>query len=121
MGFRNVVIEATKFNRSVVEIVRRVRGLRDAVARLTHAADVDEVFLARLDLKLRIGSAAHDRVANKGDGDMGVSEETDGGVLVGEAGRRGEFVEDVAPALRLIERGVDDREIRGQSHVAKLA
>ena len=42
-------------------------------------------------------------------------------VLVGEAGGGGEFVEDVAPALRAIEGGVDDGEVGDHPDVFQVA
>lgn len=52
---------------------------------------------------------------------MSVAEEADAGVLVGEAGGGGELVEDIAPALRDIEGGVDHREAGDQAHIAQIA
>ena len=42
---------------------------------------------------------------------MGVTEKTEGGVLVGEAGDGVEIVKDVAPLPGGIEGGVDDCEV----------
>src|SRR5205823_1369086 len=44
-------------------------------------------------------------------GDVGVAEEANRRVLIGETGNGVEAVEDVVPSLRRIERRVDNREI----------
>src|SRR5207247_5641798 len=48
-------------------------------------------------------------------------EETDGGVLVGETGGGGELVEDVTPALRTVERRVDNGKARDHPRVFEIA
>src|SRR6185436_4221853 len=45
----------------------------------------------------------------------------DGGVLVSKAGGGGEFVEDVTPALRAVERRVDDGEACDHARVFEIA
>jgi len=38
---------------------------------------------------------------------MGMAKKADGCVLIGEAGRRRQFVKNIAPALRTIEGGIE--------------
>jgi len=50
-----------------------------------------------------------------------MAEEADLGVLIRKTGGGGEFVEDITPALRRIERGVDHREVGGHAGIFQVA
>ena len=110
-GRRHVVLDAAQFDQVVGQIENDVSGFRVAVAGLADGAGVDEVFAADLDFDLAVHAALDALlVADEGDGQVGVTVETDRGVLVGDAGGSREFVEHVRPFLRQVERGVDDGE-----------
>src|SRR5689334_6683802 len=85
LGGRYVVVEAAQFDRALIHVVNHVACLGIAIARLADGAHVDEIFFAGLGLELRVGAPAHHAVADEGHGHMGVAEETNRGVLVGEA------------------------------------
>src|ERR1039458_10898123 len=121
LGGGDVVIEPAKFNGSGVHVVNDIGGLGVVVARLADGADVDEILFGRINFKFGIGAAADGGVAHEGDGHVGVAEEADLGVLLGKAGGGGELVEDVTPALRRIERGVNHREAGGHAGVLEIA
>ena len=116
----DIVVQATYLNRSVERVVDDVGALGIVIARLTDGTDIDEIFLTRLGLELGIRSAAYDAVFDKSDGHMRVTKEANGCVLVSEAGGGGEFVEHVTPALRAIERGVNDGEIGHHARVLQV-
>jgi hypothetical protein len=121
LGGADVVIEAAEFDGTFVEIVDHVGGFGIAVTGLADTADVYEILFARLDFEFRVGAATDHRVAHERDRDVGVAEKADAGVLVGEAGGGGKFVEDVAPTLRAVERGVDDGEAGDETDVTQFA
>ena len=52
---------------------------------------------------------------------MGVPEKADGGVLVGETGRGGQFVEHIPPALGAVEGRVDNRKARDHPDILQFA
>lgn len=121
LGGADIVVETTDFDGSFVEVVDNVAGFGVAVAGLADAADIDEIFLARFGLELGVSAAADHGVAHEGDGHMGMAEEADAGVLVSEAGGSSEFIEDVAPALGPIERGMDDGKAGDEANVPEVA
>src|SRR5436309_256283 len=114
---RNVVVQSPEFHRTFVHVVNDIRGFGIAVAWLPDAADVDEILPARLDFELRVGAASHHRIANERHRHVGMAKETDRRVLIGETGRGSQSVEHVAPALRTVERGVNDLETGDESDV----
>jgi len=51
---------------------------------------------------------------------VGVAEEANGGVLVGETGGGGQLVKDVAPSLRAVQRGVNDGKTRDHPRILQI-
>jgi hypothetical protein len=101
----DIVIQAAQLDSAFFHVVDDVATLGISIARLTDTADVYKVFFSRLNPELRVGAAAHGTVADKCDGNMRVTKETDARVLVGEAGRSSELVKDIAPTFRPTENG----------------
>ena len=69
-----------------------------------------------------IGLYAFDAiVADERTGDVGVAEETNRRVLIGETWHRIEGVKDIVPALGRIEGGVDNREVANLASEREVA
>ena len=90
----------------------RVTGVRIAVARLTHAADVDEEPRTshQLEIDLRVLVDEHFLlfVKHYDDGNMGVADEADGGVEILEIERRLFERGDVIPHIGLVGRRMNE-------------
>ena len=99
-----------------VGVVNHVGRPPVAVAGLADTADVDEIFLAHLELDFVEGDAHHRTVPDVCPGRMGVAEKADARVLVTETRARVELVEHVAPLVRRIEGRMDNREIAHLPH-----
>ena len=82
-----------------------------SVARLSYAACIDEVLLARLDADVFDSLLPDTLVANEHHRHVGMAEKTDGSALVGETCDSVEIAEDIAPLAGRIECRVHDREI----------
>ena len=106
-----LVFYSPLFNDAVVDVVDAVSGAPIGVARLTDAAGVNEILFARLDAEQFDSHASYSFVTDKGHGHVGVTEEANGRVLIGETRGRVEIIEDVTPLCRCIERGVHDGKI----------
>jgi hypothetical protein len=108
---REIVFYPQKFDEMVLDVVYAISCAPVSVARLSHAAGVDEIFFARLDANV-LGRLTPDAfVANKDHWHVCVAEKTDGGALIGETRDRIEIIEHIAPLPGRIERGVHDRKI----------
>ena len=84
---------------------------RVAIARLTNAADVNEVFVFFKDRQDIEWFGANTFISHVGFRSVCVTNKAQGRVLVAEARRRIELRHDVSPVLGRVEGGVDDREI----------
>ena len=82
-----------------------------AVPRLPTLPTLMKYFFVGLDRKLIDLHSFYAVIAHECPGDMGVTEKTNRGVLIGETRDGIEIVEDVAPLARRIESRMDDREI----------
>src|SRR5215471_7907762 len=78
----DIVLETTQFNRALVDVINDVGGFGVVIARLSDGADINEVFFARLDFEFGVSATANHAIANEGNGDVGVPEETNRRVLV---------------------------------------
>src|SRR6266404_2035944 len=95
----------------VLNVINAVGGSPIAIAWLTDAAGIDEIFFARLDAKQLNADTSDPVVADKRHGYMSMPEETNGRVLISETRGRIEIIEDITPLCRCIERSVHDRKI----------
>src|SRR2546423_8848778 len=119
---RKVVLPPALFDNVFVDLINAVGRAPIAIARLADTAGIDEIFLRGFDDEL-VGIHAFDAVvADEGARDVSVAEKADGGVLIGEARRGIESIEDVSPLLGCIEGRMDNGEVAhlpGKSQVAK--
>src|SRR4051812_33764211 len=73
LGLGNIVIQTAELDRAFIQIVDDVGGFRIAIARLAHAADIHEVFLARFYLEFGIGAAPDLAITDESQRHVGVT------------------------------------------------
>ena len=122
LGCSDVVVETVEFDKIFVEVESDVGSLRLSVAWLADGADVDAIFAGDFDFDARVqtglnaGGAAHEA-----DWNVSVTVEADLSLLTVETVGGGEFVENVGPFVRQVERGVDDGKTLDLPDVFKVA
>src|SRR5713101_6366413 len=92
---RDVVFYTPLLDAVVLDVINAIGRAPISVARLADAADVNEIFFARLDAQLFDSHPMDAVIANESHGHMGVTEKANGGVLISEARGGVEIVEDV--------------------------
>src|SRR6478672_7117141 len=121
LSCRDVVLHPTLLDAVFVDVINAVSRAPIPVSRLADAPGVDKIFFRRLDHEL-IGLDPFDVIiADERAGDVGVPEETDRRVLVGETGPGIQRVENIVPSFRCIERGVDDGEVADRASEGQAA
>src|SRR6185436_43317 len=74
-----------------------------------------------LDFEFRIGSPSNHGIANESNRHMRVAKKANTRVLISKTGCSSQFVEDVTPALRPVQSGVNDGKTGHQTDVTQLA
>src|SRR6202011_3942887 len=97
--------------RDAVDVINAIRGAPITIARLADAAHVNEIFLGGVDPQFVDPLALHAFIPDESHRHMSVTEKANGGVLISEARRGVEIIEDIAPLLGRIESRVDNAEI----------
>ena len=111
LGATEIVFKTAQLDFITACIVNAIGSPPVSVTGLADTTNVDEIFLPALKCQDIQGNNSHTTVPHIGLGRVGVPDEANRGMLVVEAGGRVEMIEDIAPLVRCIQRGVDNGEI----------